>query len=260
MALVDGERCAGWRSMHAVTEHDWLDGMETMACLQWRLWGVPREHNAGCMCMPSACFFLCGHYLRKMQSFDLPQAFWMTHMFSKWHQPPQKHMTNHQAGSMYSWSRILFITLTSVSISKSILKTCENRRGITWERQRGFGYTKRKETKQSHRSWSKWDIHTDEDGRMKVSSLGSMQHGYQTPQSHSSRQYISQYKCSTHVRQSWTECWLAHSFWSCCLHLQSAEGSRQVCSTSASLPGAGDGNQGSQHLVSTTRWAKLAFW
>lgn len=35
--LGDGERSAGWRAMHAGMGDDQLDGMETMACLQWRL-------------------------------------------------------------------------------------------------------------------------------------------------------------------------------------------------------------------------------
>lgn len=35
--LGNGERSAGWRAMHAGTGDDQLDGMETMACLQWRL-------------------------------------------------------------------------------------------------------------------------------------------------------------------------------------------------------------------------------
>lgn len=156
--------------------------------------------------MPSVCFFLYRHYLRKMQSFALPQAFQMTHTISEWCQPPQKHTTNHQAGPMDSWPRMLFITLTSVSISGSTLKTRENRRGFIWERRRGFGYTKGKETKNKNKnratgSWSKGDTHMDEDGGMKVTSLGDMQHGYQAPRRHSSWQPSSQYMCSTRVRQ-----------------------------------------------------------
>lgn len=148
--------------------------------------------HAECLLLPLRAL------LKKDAELPPPQGFRMAYAISKWYQPPQKHTTNHQAGCMQSWSRILVITLR-VSVSRSIVTTEGYCLGETREVQVHKG--KRDKTQPQGHGPNETHTHTHEDGGMKVRSLGNMQRGDQAPQSHSSRQHISQYKCSTHVRQ-----------------------------------------------------------
>lgn len=128
------------------------DGMSVMEALRGS-----REPRAGRLRMPGgspglaacACLVLASSFTSERRKASPSSGFPSdTHTSSKWYRRPKQHTTNRRAGSMDSRARMLLITLTSVSFSKSILKPRDNRRGITWERRRGFGCTQGKETKQ----------------------------------------------------------------------------------------------------------------